>query len=142
MSPVFSSLICRGLNHMDRDHTVSGMENHGSHLLKCLSMDSLLLGPNLRPLMWPLQCPAASVLSNLTSHPASPPRVQPGRHFLSLPQVFQDLPEASVSVWKAPPSSLVNPYSSFRYLLKCHFLEDISLDLHPSSLFSTLVARM
>lgn len=47
---------------MDRDHTMSGLENagwgdglkmlrdHSAHRLKCLSMDSLLLGPNLRPL--------------------------------------------------------------------------------------------
>lgn len=54
-----------------------------------LSLDSLLMGHNPRPWIWPLRCPAASLLSNFTSRSISPLRLQPLGHFISLPRVLK-----------------------------------------------------
>lgn len=58
-------------------------------------MDSLKMGHNPKPLTWPLQCPAA--VSSQTSPPA------PSLLLGCILSGFQDLPDASLSAWKAPP---------------------------------------
>lgn len=74
--------------------------------------------------------------SHLSSHVAS------FRTFYFTPSGFQDLPNAFLSLEGYSHVSLVNLYSSLRHLLKCHLLEQMSMDLYPSSQFSHLLAQM